>query len=188
MVALNDAVSCLDISQEGTAFSHCTTCKARFHLRVECLEDDICRRMKFRLFVARDVILVFLVIQAVRSPFPLITLYCSLLFIVILASVNCKLLAFIISLSESLVNLGYYSGHVFEVCISFALFQAIAAIGGMAYLLDKDGNFRNRFSDDWEQFLSKRPVPFYYCVGMCFLLELHLQLLQRFRWLLVFEC
>jgi hypothetical protein len=69
--------------QEGTAFSHCTTCKARFHLRVECLEDDICRRMKFRLFVARDVIAIFLVIQAVRSPFPLIALYCSLLFIVI---------------------------------------------------------------------------------------------------------
>ena len=86
------------------------------------------------------------------------------------------------------MNLDYYSGHVFEVCISFALFQAIAAIGGMAYLLDKDGNFRNRFSDDWEQFLSKRPVPFYYCVGMCFLLELHLQLLQRLGWLLVFEC
>nr|CAB3477589.1 unnamed protein product [Digitaria exilis] len=93
--------------KEGAAFSHCTTCKARFHLRVERLEDDICRRMKFRLFVARDVILVFLVIQA-----------------------------------------------------------AIAAIGGMAYLLDKDGSFRNRFSDDWERFLSKHPVPFYYCVGV----------------------
>jgi hypothetical protein len=86
------------------------------------------------------------------------------------------------------VNLGYYSGHLFDVCISFALFQAIAAIGGMAYLLDKDGNFRNKFSDDWDRFLSKHPVPFYYCVGMCFLLQLHLQLLQRFIWLLVFEC
>ncbi|KAG2590033.1 E3 ubiquitin-protein ligase MARCHF1-like [Panicum virgatum] len=102
--------SCLDhwrSVKEGTAFSHCTTCKARFHLRVECLEDDICHRMKFRLFVARDVILVFLVMQA-----------------------------------------------------------AIAAIGGMAYLLDKNGNFRNRFSDDWERFLSKHPVPFYYSVGV----------------------
>jgi hypothetical protein len=78
------------------------------------------------------------------------------------------------------VNLGYYSGHVFDLCILFALFQAIAAIGGMSYLLDKDGNFRNRFSDDWERFLSKHPVPFYYSVGMCFLLELHLHLLQRF--------
>jgi len=63
--------------------------------------------MKFRLFVARDVILVFLVMQA-----------------------------------------------------------AIAAIGGMAYLLDKNGNFRNRFSNDWERFLSKHPVPFYYSVGV----------------------
>jgi len=64
------------------------------------------------------------------------------------------------------VNLDYYSGHVFDVCFSFALFQAIAAIGGMAYLLDKNGNFRNRFSDDWERFLSKHPVPFYYSVGV----------------------
>ncbi|ONM41216.1 RING/FYVE/PHD zinc finger superfamily protein [Zea mays] len=106
--------SCLDhwrSVKEGTAFSHCTTCKARFHLRVEFLEDDICRRMKFRMFVARDVIIIFLLIQA-----------------------------------------------------------TIAAIGGMAYFLDKDGNFRNKFSDDWERFLSKHPVPFYYCVGICFLL------------------
>lgn len=104
--------SCLDhwrSVKEGTAFSHCTTCKARFHLRVEFLEDDICRRMKFRLFVARDVITIFLVIQA-----------------------------------------------------------AIAAIGGLAYVLDKDGNFRNKFSDDWDRFLSKHPVPFYYCVGVVF--------------------
>ncbi|KAJ1284266.1 hypothetical protein BS78_03G192000 [Paspalum vaginatum] len=102
--------SCLDhwrSVKEGTAFSHCTTCKAQFHLRVEFLEDDICRRMKFRLFVARDVIIIFLVIQA-----------------------------------------------------------AIATIGGLAYLLDKDGNFRNKFSDDWDRFLSKHPVPFYYCVGV----------------------
>ncbi|CAO2179248.1 unnamed protein product [Urochloa humidicola] len=59
--------TCLDhwrAVKEGTAFSHCTTCKAQFHLRVEFLEDDMCRRMKFRLFVARDVVLVFLAIQA----------------------------------------------------------------------------------------------------------------------------
>ncbi|CAO2165507.1 unnamed protein product [Urochloa humidicola] len=59
--------TCLDhwrAVKEGTAFSHCTTCKAQFHLRVEFLEDDMCRRMKFQLFVARDVILVFLAIQA----------------------------------------------------------------------------------------------------------------------------
>ncbi|CAO2203991.1 unnamed protein product [Urochloa humidicola] len=59
--------ACLDhwrAVKEGTAFSHCTTCKAQFHLRVEFLEDDMCRRMKFQLFVARDVLLVFLAIQA----------------------------------------------------------------------------------------------------------------------------
>ncbi|GJN18410.1 hypothetical protein PR202_gb05571 [Eleusine coracana subsp. coracana] len=44
--------------------------------------------------------------------------------------------------------------------------KAIAAIGVMAYLLDKDGKFRNSFTDDWERFLSKHPVPFYYCVGV----------------------
>uniref|UniRef100_A0A0D9YBK6 RING-CH-type domain-containing protein n=1 Tax=Oryza glumipatula TaxID=40148 RepID=A0A0D9YBK6_9ORYZ len=93
--------------KEGTAFSHCTTCKAQFHLRVECLEDNLCRKMMFRLFVARDVFLVFLAVQTV-----------------------------------------------------------IAAIGGMAYLLDKDGQFRNSFSDGWEHFLSNHPVPFYYCVGV----------------------
>uniref|UniRef100_A0A804NHY5 RING-CH-type domain-containing protein n=1 Tax=Zea mays TaxID=4577 RepID=A0A804NHY5_MAIZE len=94
--------SCLDhwrSVKEGTAFSHCTTCKARFHLRVEFLEDDICRRMKFRMFVARDVIIIFLLIQAVRSPSPLITLYCSLLFMVISSLVIDRgQLAYIISL------------------------------------------------------------------------------------------
>ncbi|TVU34574.1 hypothetical protein EJB05_16410 [Eragrostis curvula] len=102
--------SCLDhwrSVKEGSAFSHCTTCKARFHLRVVFMEDDLCRRLKFRLFVARDVFLVFLAIQA-----------------------------------------------------------AIGAIGFMAYLLDKDGKFRNSFTDDWDRFLSKHPLPFYYCVGV----------------------
>ncbi|CAL4948781.1 unnamed protein product [Urochloa decumbens] len=59
--------TCLDhwrAVKEGAAFSHCTTCKAQFHLRVEFLEDDMCRRLKFQLFVARDVFLVFLAIQA----------------------------------------------------------------------------------------------------------------------------
>jgi len=58
--------SCLDhwrSIREGTAFSHCTTCKAQFHLRVQFLEGDGGRKMKFRLFVARDILLVFLAIQ-----------------------------------------------------------------------------------------------------------------------------
>lgn len=53
--------------QEGSAFSHCTTCKAQFHLRVEFLEDYAWRKIKFRIFVARDVLLVFLAVQTVRA-------------------------------------------------------------------------------------------------------------------------
>ncbi|TVU04107.1 hypothetical protein EJB05_50319 [Eragrostis curvula] len=101
--------SCLDhwrSVKEGTAFSHCTTCKAQFHLRVQFLEGSRCRKMKFRLFVARDILLVFLAIQA-----------------------------------------------------------SIAALGGFAYLLDKDGKFRNSFADS-SDFPSKHPVPFYYCIGV----------------------
>jgi hypothetical protein len=55
------------------------------------------------------------------------------------------------------------------------LFQAITAIGVMAYLLDKERKFRNSFTDDWDRFLSKHSVPFYYGVGMHFLLKLHIR-------------
>ncbi|RWV84032.1 hypothetical protein GW17_00054289, partial [Ensete ventricosum] len=41
----------------------------------------------------------------------------------------------------------------------------IATIGGFAYFLDKNGSFRNSFSDGWDRVLSKHPVPFYYCIG-----------------------
>lgn len=62
--------SCLDhwrSVKEGFAFSHCTTCKAQFHLRVEPFEDNNSwrRKVKFRLFVARDVLLVFFAVQTV---------------------------------------------------------------------------------------------------------------------------
>nr|KYP51149.1 E3 ubiquitin-protein ligase MARCH1 [Cajanus cajan] len=98
--------SCLDHwRSEGFAFSHCTTCKAQFHLRVELFEDNSWRKIKFRLFVARDVFLVFLAVQTV-----------------------------------------------------------IAAIGGFAYIMDKDGSFRNSFDDGWDRILSKHPIPFYYCI------------------------
>ncbi|KAJ6816570.1 uncharacterized protein M6B38_303360 [Iris pallida] len=92
---------------EGFAFSHCTTCKAQFHLRVEQLEDYLWRKMKFRIFVARDVFLVFLAVQT-----------------------------------------------------------AIATIGALAFFMDKDGSFRNSFSDGWDRILSKHPIPFYYCLGV----------------------
>ncbi|KAG2578467.1 hypothetical protein PVAP13_6NG213215 [Panicum virgatum] len=102
--------SCLDhwrSVKEGFAFSHCTTCKAQFHLRVETWEDNSWRKMKFRIFVARDVLLVFLAVQL-----------------------------------------------------------TIAIIGAIAYFLDRDGSFRNSFSDGWDRFLSKHPIPFYYCIGV----------------------
>uniref|UniRef100_A0A1D1YQ54 E3 ubiquitin-protein ligase MARCH2 n=2 Tax=Anthurium amnicola TaxID=1678845 RepID=A0A1D1YQ54_9ARAE len=102
--------SCLDhwrSVKEGFAFSHCTTCKAQFHLRVEFLEDYSWRKIKFRIFVARDVLLVFLAVQT-----------------------------------------------------------AIAAMGGIAYIMDRNGNFRNSFSDGWDRVLSKHPIPFYYCLGV----------------------
>ncbi|KAK3121609.1 hypothetical protein QOZ80_8BG0657150 [Eleusine coracana subsp. coracana] len=102
--------SCLDhwrSVKEGFAFSHCTTCKAQFHLRVETWEDNSWRKMKFRLFVARDVFLVFLAVQL-----------------------------------------------------------TIAIIGAIVYFLDRDGSFRNSFSDGWDRFLSKHPIPFYYCIGV----------------------
>ncbi|RZR74298.1 hypothetical protein BHM03_00035061 [Ensete ventricosum] len=43
--------------------------------------------------------------------------------------------------------------------------KVIATIGGFAYFLDKNGSFRNSFSDGWDRVLSKHPVPFYYCIG-----------------------
>ncbi|XP_047308337.1 uncharacterized protein LOC124911850 [Impatiens glandulifera] len=58
--------SCLDqwrSVKEGFAFSHCTTCKAQFHLRVIEFEDNSWRKFKFRFFVTRDIFLVFLAVQ-----------------------------------------------------------------------------------------------------------------------------
>jgi hypothetical protein len=53
--------------KEGFAFSHCTTCKAQFHLRPELPEDHSWRKIKFKVFVARDVFLVFLAVQTAIS-------------------------------------------------------------------------------------------------------------------------
>jgi hypothetical protein len=45
-------------------------------------------------------------------------------------------------------------------------------MGGFAYIMDKDGAFRNSFSDSWDRILSKHPIPFYYCIGKCLLQQL----------------
>ncbi|KAL2649444.1 hypothetical protein R1flu_017572 [Riccia fluitans] len=102
--------SCLDhwrSVKEGFAFSHCTTCKAQFHLRPELPEDYSWRKIKFKLFVARDVLLVFLAVQT-----------------------------------------------------------TVSALGGVTYLMDYNGQFRNSFSDGWDRILSKHPIPFYYGLGV----------------------
>ncbi|PWA63061.1 Zinc finger, RING-CH-type [Artemisia annua] len=60
--------SCLDhwrSIKEGFDFSHCTTCKAQFHLQVVELEENVWRKIKISLFIARDVIFALLVLQTV---------------------------------------------------------------------------------------------------------------------------
>jgi len=44
--------------------------------------------------------------------------------------------------------------------------KMIAVMGGIAYLMDTNGQFRNSFSDGWDRLLSKHPIPFYYCFGV----------------------
>jgi hypothetical protein len=53
------------LMQEGFAFSHCTTYKAQFYLRPELHEDHSWRKIKFKLSMAQDVFLIFLVVQTV---------------------------------------------------------------------------------------------------------------------------
>ncbi|KAM1068257.1 hypothetical protein ACFX2B_000246 [Malus domestica] len=59
---------CLDhwrAVKEGFAFAHCTTCKAPYHLRVHVVADRKWRTLKFRFFVTRDIIFIFLAVQLV---------------------------------------------------------------------------------------------------------------------------
>lgn len=44
--------------------------------------------------------------------------------------------------------------------------QTVSALGGVTYLMDYNGQFRNSFSDGWDRVLSKHPIPFYYGLGM----------------------
>ncbi|KAF5802839.1 putative E3 ubiquitin-protein ligase MARCH [Helianthus annuus] len=104
--------SCLDhwrSVKEGFAFSHCTTCKAQFHLRVVKLNAHSWPKIKFRLFVARDVFLVFLAMQMV-----------------------------------------------------------IGLIGGVAYIVDKNGSFKISLRGNWDLMLSTHPIPLFYCIGVFF--------------------
>ncbi|KAF2284100.1 hypothetical protein GH714_018999 [Hevea brasiliensis] len=50
---------------EGSAFSHCTTCKAPYYLRVHVAADRKWRTLKFRFFVTRDIAFIFLAVQLV---------------------------------------------------------------------------------------------------------------------------
>ncbi|KAL6223002.1 hypothetical protein ACLB2K_006392 [Fragaria x ananassa] len=63
---------CLDhwrAVKEGFAFAHCTTCKAPYHLRVHQAADRKWRTLKFRFFVTRDIIFIFLAVQLVGDCF-----------------------------------------------------------------------------------------------------------------------
>ncbi|WVZ05508.1 hypothetical protein V8G54_018854 [Vigna mungo] len=53
------------VLQEGFAFAHCTTCKAPYHLRVHVAADRKWRTLKFRFFVTRDILFIFLSVQLV---------------------------------------------------------------------------------------------------------------------------
>ncbi|KAK9166633.1 hypothetical protein Scep_001824 [Stephania cephalantha] len=59
---------CLDhwrAVKEGFAFAHCTTCKAPYHLRVHSFADRKWRTLKFRFFVTRDILFIFVAVQLV---------------------------------------------------------------------------------------------------------------------------
>ncbi|XP_010269129.1 PREDICTED: uncharacterized protein LOC104605888 isoform X2 [Nelumbo nucifera] len=59
---------CLDhwrAVREGFAFAHCTTCKAPYHLRVHAVADRKWRTLKFRFFVTRDILFIFVAVQLV---------------------------------------------------------------------------------------------------------------------------
>ncbi|XP_020244616.1 uncharacterized protein LOC109822783 isoform X2 [Asparagus officinalis] len=73
--------SCLDnwrSVKEGYAFSHCMTCKAQYHLHINFLEGSCWRTAKFRMFVARDIIIVFLAVQMIISMLGGLTYLCDM--------------------------------------------------------------------------------------------------------------
>lgn len=49
--------------------------------------------------------------------------------------------------------------------LKYFIEQVIGMMGGLAYLADKDGSFRDSFNDSWDRILSRHPIPFYYCIG-----------------------
>ncbi|XP_074308716.1 uncharacterized protein LOC141643447 [Silene latifolia] len=51
--------------KEGFAFAHCMTCEAPYYLTVHALPDKKWRTLKFRFFVTRDIIFIFLIVQLV---------------------------------------------------------------------------------------------------------------------------
>lgn len=54
--------------QEGFAFAHCTECRTLFHLRANMPADRWWLRLKFKLLVVRDHLLLFIVVQLVSKP------------------------------------------------------------------------------------------------------------------------
>jgi hypothetical protein len=62
--------------QEGFAFSHCTTCKAPYYLRVHVHTDRKWRTMKFRFFVTRDILFIFALVQFVSIRESMSLIFC----------------------------------------------------------------------------------------------------------------
>lgn len=71
----------LVLLQEGFAFAHCTTCKAPYYLRVHSAGDRKWRTLKFRFFVTRDILSIFLAVQLVSIHFSSVLLFLTVLFL-----------------------------------------------------------------------------------------------------------
>ncbi|KAF8406982.1 hypothetical protein HHK36_006103 [Tetracentron sinense] len=68
-----------------------------------------------------------------------------------------------IAFSLSFLQEGFAFSHC-KTCKAQFHLRVIAVMVGFAYFMDKNGEFRNLFSDDWDRILSKHPIPFYNCI------------------------
>lgn len=113
--------------QEGFAFAHCTTCKAPYHLRVHLVADRKWRTLKFRFFVTRDIIFIFLAVQLVGHC--LFTLSCFLL---------------LESWYETCISFKHFCSFV----------QVIASLAYLVYLIDGFQQFWLRLAWSFDSELS----------------------------------
>ncbi|CAL9105265.1 unnamed protein product [Musa textilis] len=118
---------CLDhwrAVKEGFAFSHCTTCKAPYYLRVHGPADRKWRILKFRFFVTRDVLFIFAAVQLVS-------------------------LSFIIAFLDNLMP---FVLHLFLSCLH--LKQIISLLAYLVYLVDRSQNYWLRMACGFDSEIS----------------------------------